>query len=566
MGSIFGAANISNLSTSIINPATDNPSGLTLNPSYNGTTNKNLLNPGQALTNNITSNYIKILLKFRVTNVIVGKAYTNQGQASGYVGTPANHVTVSDFTNNGPPPSIYPLGNDGFSTYSYDSDHDGIGDLDDLDEDNDGILDVDEMGICSPTSGVTSLSGFNGILYDIPNTNSWALLSGATSFPAASYTKLATFDYNELAGTNKALSINYQGDGTSLSTNPKISNFIGSNIPNDGGEDYAIYFSKTISSVEAGKYQFDLDYGDDHVFLYKNNVKVYQLQNAYGSTTNNGLASITNVATLTLNPGDVLTYVVAEENVGNTAIKFLTTKLSQVDGSAARCIVDSDNDGIPDYLDVDSDNDGCPDAVEGSENVIVDQVYPLTLALTDPNYNLRGQIKVTYDGTTTNTPPNIISNTPASLGVPQLVNNAGNNLNTVSNPSNLAGVADNTDVPGPTTADIGQGVGSSIDKTVNSCICYNLPNLTGTATGTKQGITLLKRAGADNGNWPMNRNSGLTALESNTKGFVITRLTTAQIGTLVSPQEGMMVYDTTAKCLKLYDGTAWSCFNTPTCP
>ncbi|WP_221404927.1 DUF11 domain-containing protein [Halpernia frigidisoli] len=97
-------------------------------------------------------------------------------------------------------------------------------------------------------------------------------------------------------------------------------------------------------------------------------------------------------------------------------------------------------------------------------------------------------------------------------------------------------------------------------------ICYNLPN-TGTAgVNTRHGITVLKRAGADNGNWPMVRKSAFTALESNTKGFVITRATTVQISNIVSPQDGMMAYDTDFGCLKLYDGTAWSCFSTPTCP
>ncbi|QOW10701.1 hypothetical protein Q73A0000_10095 [Kaistella flava (ex Peng et al. 2021)] len=101
--------------------------------------------------------------------------------------------------------------------------------------------------------------------------------------------------------------------------------------------------------------------------------------------------------------------------------------------------------------------------------------------------------------------------------------------------------------------------------TVGVCGCYNDP-ATGTGADSQHGITLLQRAGADNGNWPMIRKSALTVLESNTKGFVITRMTTAQVTAIVAPQEGMMVYDTTLKCLKLYDGTAWSCFNTPACP
>lgn len=104
------------------------------------------------------------------------------------------------------------------------------------------------------------------------------------------------------------------------------------------------------------------------------------------------------------------------------------------------------------------------------------------------------------------------------------------------------------------------------DYFILRCICYNDAN-TGTAgADSKFGITLLQRAGSSNGNWPMLRKSAHAVLESNTQGFVINRLTTLQINAIVSPQEGMMVYDTTAKCLKLYDGTSWSCFSTPTCP
>lgn len=54
-------------------------------------------------------------------------------------------------------------------------------------------------------------------------------------------------------------------------------------------------------------------------------------------------------------------------------------------------------------------------------------------------------------------------------------------------------------------------------------------------------------------------------IASHNKGFVITRLTSAQIDALTS-QEGMMVFDTEEKCLKIYDGKKWSCFSTPTAP
>lgn len=104
------------------------------------------------------------------------------------------------------------------------------------------------------------------------------------------------------------------------------------------------------------------------------------------------------------------------------------------------------------------------------------------------------------------------------------------------------------------------------DAGYSTCACYNNPNSGTSGVDTKQGITLLTRAGTDNGNWPMIRKSAHTVLESNIKGFVVTRMTTTQITAITFPQEGMMVYDTDLKCLKLYDGTTWSCFNTPACP
>ncbi|MDV7697943.1 hypothetical protein N6B72_13540 [Chryseobacterium soli] len=101
---------------------------------------------------------------------------------------------------------------------------------------------------------------------------------------------------------------------------------------------------------------------------------------------------------------------------------------------------------------------------------------------------------------------------------------------------------------------------------IQKCVCYNDANTATAGTDSKVGFSLLQKVTPNNGNWPASRKSAHLVLESNTKGFLISRLTTVQVNALVSPQEGMMVYDTTAKCLKLYDGTAWSCFSTATCP
>ena len=131
-------------------------------------------------------------------------------------------------------------------------------------------------------------------------------------------------------------------------------------------------------------------------------------------------------------------------------------------------------------------------------------------------------------------------------------NSATNNVVTIT--QNVVGVTNIT----------GRGYGVNIVP----CVCYDSP-ATGTGAATIHGITLLQRAGGIATDWPMVRKSAHTVLESNTKGFVITRMTTTEIGNIISPQEGMMVFDTVEKCLKINsDGTngGWSCFNNPACP
>ncbi|MEY8759883.1 hypothetical protein [Chryseobacterium tongliaoense] len=104
------------------------------------------------------------------------------------------------------------------------------------------------------------------------------------------------------------------------------------------------------------------------------------------------------------------------------------------------------------------------------------------------------------------------------------------------------------------------------DYFIQRCVCYDDANTTTAGADSKVGISLLQKVSSNDGSWPASRKSAHLVLESNNKGFVISRMTTVQVNAIVSPQEGMMVYDTTAKCLKLYDGTAWSCFSTATCP
>ena len=107
--------------------------------------------------------------------------------------------------------------------------------------------------------------------------------------------------------------------------------------------------------------------------------------------------------------------------------------------------------------------------------------------------------------------------------------------------------------------------------------CYKPGITTGTPVlDSKVGITALSRAGADNAdNWPMVRKGSWLVLEAKTKGFVPNRVAFDGLGNPVGIAaanfvEGMMVYDITNKCLKMYtnNGTAWGwyCISTQACP
>lgn len=93
---------------------------------------------------------------------------------------------------------------------------------------------------------------------------------------------------------------------------------------------------------------------------------------------------------------------------------------------------------------------------------------------------------------------------------------------------------------------------SNLLKVLACTFCTKDPNTSPSTTITKIGITIQTK---QNG-WPENLPNGAVALESKTKGLVITRTTSSAIA---NPVEGMLIYDTTDSCIKLYNGTSWNC-------
>jgi hypothetical protein len=104
LGAAFGAGNVSNVSIAF--PLGPVPPGITLNPSYNGTTDTQLLTPGGVLVNQSAGNSdysFSILLRCTVTNLNPSLVYLNSAVAAGSIGNAANNslLAVSDSSNNG---------------------------------------------------------------------------------------------------------------------------------------------------------------------------------------------------------------------------------------------------------------------------------------------------------------------------------------------------------------------------------------------------------------------------------------------------------------------------------
>ncbi|MFC0342988.1 L-type lectin-domain containing protein [Epilithonimonas hispanica] len=473
-----------------------------------------------------------------------------------------------------------------------DTDKDTIPDYLDLDDDNDGILDCIENGF-GPNSSVSTIFKLNGSASQLA-TNEIRLTpdagsqgGNAWSYGKVDFAKSFTISYSAYFGTkdaagadgiatvfhNSPSGVNATGDqgigigarGIANGIVLEIDTFnngtgVG-DIANDHGQ---IWVSSNQSG--AGLLTTATDLGNVEDGLYHNIVVNWNFATKTLSYTLDGI----NAGTYTFPAGTPITSYfggVSKVYFGYTASTGAFSNDQRIRFNSL-CSdlpleLDSDNDGTPNHLDVDSDNDGCADALEGSEFVRRTHIHSLSLPTTDANYPYRGQIKVTYNGTTTGTPAQIISTSTGANGVPQLVNVAGSNLNTTTNPSNLAGISDNTDG----TADIGQNFGSSQDSLVRDpdCDrCFRPATTTGTTLPTNHGITALARAGSNTGEWPVRVNGAYTVLDAKTKGFVINRVPTSALTSIIGVT-GMMVYDTTVNCLKIYDGTSWNCYTKQTC-
>lgn len=432
---------------------------------------------------------------------------------------------------------------------AHDTDGDGINDYCDLDDDNDGILDADE-NTCIASSKIEGTPIFiNDFGTGATTTDPYVLNHTYTTGNAND-----GFYNVRTSGTTGVFHNRTNLTGNKDAGNPTITNgttagrYLMINIDSPNNINKAIYRVTGINTQVGQSYRFRIDMAG----LADNRPDIPNLKIAIKDASNNELASATSTSIGMAN--DDVWRRLNIEFTATTSSVTLEIINQQPSGGAGNDVgidniiltplyCDLDNDGTPNQFDLDSDNDGCPDAIEGDENVTAAHLNPSGSIIVGANGS--GSLEVNANG------------------VPKLVN--GTTHNATGGGSTAAGVADIGN-------DQGQGIGDSQNAAIRSgCFCYKPAQTTGTALDTNHGITALGRAGADNSNWPMVRKGAWTALEAKTKGFVVNRLTDAQIAAIPSTdlREGMMVYNISQDCLQInIDGTAtgWKCFNTQTCP
>ena len=249
-----------------------------------------------------------------------------------------------------------------------DTDGDGIADICDLDDDNDGILDVDER----PCFVFSESFG----------TGSGSQSSNHPNVPSNSVDNIMV-GTNSDAGSRTWFQSNSGADATGDPEGKYLA------LDNPNGSSPVLIYQETITVLPNEEYSYSLFAAAAKEELGRPasdspDVRM-QIKDASGTVLkviNTGALSLSWQRFEFLFTSTTAT-VTFEIYNNNTRDAFNTLLLDEIFITLISC--DSDNDGIPDYLDNDSDNDGCPDALEG-ENT------SLTLLDVDNQGRLKGNV------------------------------------------------------------------------------------------------------------------------------------------------------------------------------
>ena len=237
-----------------------------------------------------------------------------------------------------------------------DCDGDGVLDINDRDSDNDGILDSDEIECVTLQSSSfsalitawqsTSVNVIAGRSYQVNTPTSSQGIRTITGGPNDGRTITATqFAGNRFSDLD---GIGYFTTNNNYEVGPRASEAIG--FANLLPADYPRLLTYIGMVDTNGNNQFDR--GTDEIIPV--------------------LFSETGNITFTPTVSGVLHVVYTDREYAdnnNSILNFVVQECT---------FIDTDDDGIPDYLDLDSDNDGCPDAIEGGASFTYFDLNPMT--------------------------------------------------------------------------------------------------------------------------------------------------------------------------------------------
>lgn len=446
---------------------------------------------------------------------------------------------------------------DGTRNDCLDSDGDGIADWQDVDDDNDGILDTNECSLDFSTYVVNNFTSVVPAISGSTADNTKFLQLRPSDFgltTAGATNQNASRDYSSFFGLpvgSIIVTVENAHVHPNATSNPASNAFYVS--ARNGVGNTKITVSGTLGAYMA------IEHGQEYYGIQERGIQFLDGSNI----TAGNLIDISGPLQPNFTKGNTGNYYYTRHNA--TASPMLTDFTigsinSQINPKrvsvSTNNIVsnqystyfirifpecDSDKDGVPNRLDLDSDGDSCPDALEGTANFLSSQL-------------------VTAGGTVNGGSTTIDQNLCAGSGC---VSTGGANI----------GLPQFTTPPTGYTNATGQNAGDAYNAAVNGCFCTQLPTL-----GTPDGFTMVGVSTHETqiSGWPENVGNGFIALDSQTKGMVITRV--QHVGgtsgfplptdSVADPFAGMLVYDIDDSCVKLFNGIVWNCIqrtcNTPT--
>ncbi|SEA71231.1 DUF11 domain-containing protein [Bizionia paragorgiae] len=259
------------------------------------------------------------------------------------------------------------------TSYSADFDGDGVAAGCDLDSDNDGILDSEEG--CGP-DGIGDLNIISNLVEGNENN------TDNGTYPTTISGLNATYTFEENGSDIKVVNLSAAGQ------QGPVFKFTGKKNETAAID---IVFSEYVLGSSFKLTDFD-ENEEVTVNVYDQNGTLISLAaSPYVASRGSQVSQANNMFSTYSNPSDINGDLVSSDAVGSVSFNFRGLLISRINvaikhvrenNSSIRftqvnqfCIpLDSDLDGIPNYLDTDSDNDGCPDAMEAAGNITAVQL------------------------------------------------------------------------------------------------------------------------------------------------------------------------------------------------